>query len=675
MATIVRAYTPAKKKLTTAELWNTVFPLNVQWAIYARQSTYAQIGNESTEMQTEDLKQWLIQRGVKEGYIHLYDADLGKSGTLRIDQRIDLNRLLSNIKAGKIKAVLVYRVSRLFRDLSGVQYNMFADECAKQNCILVTADGMLFNFNNPQHLQMFRYLAQQAADYLAQQMEQLFEARVRKARRGLYVGFGLNPWGIIVDYNTKSPTYQQRIVYKPHAAIVLDQFRRNYALEGDFYTLSREVDAMPLLFPEFEDWVDERNIPKKKRKRVPGGYHISDYGLRLLLTNPFYIGWLIVMGDVISREMDYRIIPIEEEYLFWYSFDLYARYNLDGHIRETEDETTPRRFYQKHTNPQALLNKKKLTSPYGFVSVHPTRYGYAYSIATAADTYNSVREQITQVHTPPVDDEFSTLFLRHLRDIRELEGYHRFIQEQTQHITDDLDTLNKALAKIDEAQEAILSERLAMQKQINQEEDAEKREQARKEAAPDLERLRKRAAHLDTTAAQIRLKIQKLEESGQRQTAQTFASFQVEVERLTHVWHSKPMNIRAEFATLFYDEVRFTIVSPHWLQLDIFWRYPGWGQDTVFLYRQKGVQPQWTDEEREVVRANYPYTTREAMLPLLPNKSWRSIKDEAQRLGIARLNKFREEEVPTVLTWQDVEFMRQEGITDLSTKYVSSSLL
>src|SRR6266568_2611731 len=153
--------------------WYTSLPLENNWGIYARQSTPAQVTHhiQSTEMQTEDLQAWLIAKGVAKEYIFLFDADLGLSGTLRIDQRTGLQELVARIEADEIKAVLVYQVSRLFRDETGVQYNVFATKCKEHHCLLVTADGMVFNFNVPMHLKMFRYLGEMAAEYIPQQIK------------------------------------------------------------------------------------------------------------------------------------------------------------------------------------------------------------------------------------------------------------------------------------------------------------------------------------------------------------------------------------------------------------------------------------------------------------------------------------------------------------------------
>jgi hypothetical protein len=85
-------FKPKPQKEPQSNRWDTSLPRDCLWGIYARQSTPSQVINnvQSTEMQTEELLQWLFTRGVKESHIHLFDADLGRSGTLRIDERTGL---------------------------------------------------------------------------------------------------------------------------------------------------------------------------------------------------------------------------------------------------------------------------------------------------------------------------------------------------------------------------------------------------------------------------------------------------------------------------------------------------------------------------------------------------------------------------------------------------------
>ena len=189
---------------------------------------------------------------------------------------------------------------------------------------------MVFNFNNPMHLKMFRYLAELAAEYIPTHIKLLHQARLRKARLGFYAGQGTVASGYIVDYNEDSRTFGKIICYRPHTPPVLQFFERYYELGSNFNALCREVDDMAYVFPDFESWVDKRNTNHwKKRKRAPGGYKLTRYGLHSILTNPVYIGWWVVAGDVINRDHHERIIDASHEYLFWYAFgrlsDLHAR--------------------------------------------------------------------------------------------------------------------------------------------------------------------------------------------------------------------------------------------------------------------------------------------------------------------------------------------------------------
>src|SRR5260370_2661782 len=229
---IMRNFQPRKQEDDQTSSWYIPLPIECDWGVYARQSTLIQVvkNTQSTEMQTDDLITWLIDRGVMDQRIALFDADLGTSGRLRIDQRTGLQELVERIQADEIKAVLVYQVSRLFRDETGVQYNVFANICKEHRCVLVTSDGMVFNFNNPMHLKMFRYLAEMAAEYIPQQVGLLHAARLRKARKGMYAGLGTVSSGYIVDYRKGSPTPYKFVPYKPHAEDEFSLYQPYYAL-------------------------------------------------------------------------------------------------------------------------------------------------------------------------------------------------------------------------------------------------------------------------------------------------------------------------------------------------------------------------------------------------------------------------------------------------------------
>ena len=649
------------------DTWNTTLPITVQWAIYARQSTMAQLKKHanSTEMQTEDLQAWLEGEGVTADYIALYDADLGLSGQLRIDQRQDLSRLMNDIDRGFIKAVLVYQVSRLFRDLTAIQYDTFADVCAKAGCILATANGMIFNFKNRFHVKMFRYLSEMAAEYIPQQIGLLHEARERKARKGVYVGLGPVATGYIVDYDKYSQTYLKYIPYEAWASVVFWLFKRFYELDGNITQLCRELDTIPVLFPnvpeELHKEFDERNFPRKNRRRVPGGYHISHPGLVSILTNPVYIGWWIVMGDVISRDNHSPIIPSEYEYLFWFAFDRLSPFTVDGEVN-TKRAHSPRRFYQRHTDATSGILKMRVTSEQGKVFAHTsTKDGTIYVIYPFNPQVK--RTPICEIKADCIDIPFSQVFLTHLQETHDLDHYRDFIDTTLQQREAEENNLKRQLQTIAAHQEGILNDIEAIRVKINEQAtSAEHKKQLEAEYAPLIDSWQKRYLANEKLKQELVEKLPKPEVSKEFEQIRDFADFQTEVRRLIPVWDKKPFAVRLEFVNLFVREARLSVVATHWLQLDILWTHPSWTGDRIFIYRHRGSNDKWTADEEAVIATYYQTAAKEELLERLPHKSWASIAMHAsQNMGLSRKPQAAGL-LPKNVTWSDWQFLQAQEL-------------
>jgi hypothetical protein len=673
------------------DIWNIHLPLNAIWGIYARQSTPAQLikNTQSTEMQTDDLVKWIEGRNLFARKICLFDADLGVSGTLRIDQRSGLQELVARIEADEIKVVLVYQISRLFRDETGVQYNVFATKCKEHHCLLVTADGMLFNFDNPMHIKMFRYLAELAAEYIPTQIKLLHQARLRKARLGFYAGQGNVSSGYIVDYKEESKTFGKLIVYEAHKPGVLQLFERYYELGGSFNALCREVDQMPYVFPDFEPGMDKRNINHwKHRKHVPGGYRLTRFGIYSILTNPVYIGWWIVAGDIISRTNHEALLDKEHEYLFWYAFERLSDYTIQGEANEKR-VIQKTRYYQKNTDVQSIasgLLKDRVEAEGAKVYVHRAAEKYNYILSYSQVRGGSTTVGDCQIDAATVDHSFATCFFTHLEEVHELDEYQRFLaQEQTRKETEST-TLTTQLLEAETQQEAVLDEITAIRKAIKQqiyreqEEDimldTEKRQQELEaENKPILDRLRKRFNTLETLKKEVQEKLDaQPSEPDDVQKARRFASFTVELEKLRQVWEKKPFAIRKEFVNLFVKKAIISIVAPHWIALEVSWSYPKWGNDIMYLWRNHGVQSNWTEAERALVRQHHQKQDMEAVLRALPTKTWKAIKRQGVVMGLPPSPR-TVLLYPTDLCWLDLQFMQEQGISnDKRTKYISVSM-
>ncbi len=652
-----------KPQTDILDIWNVTLPLQVLWAIYARQSTPGQVikYTESTEMQTDDLITWLHVRGVRDNY-HLFDADLGLSGTLRIDERPDLQEMIRRINADEIKAVLVYQISRLFRDLTGIQYNTFADDCKKHNCILVTAfDGMVYNFNNPIHLKMFRFLAEAAAEYLQQQIGLLHEARLRRARNGFYVSMGNIPSGFLVDYDKDSPTFRKLISYLPHRAVILEKlYRRYYSLCGDFSALCREIDSMPYVFPLFEQWVDHRIVNQWKRRHRNGGYALSRKGIITVMTNPANIGWWIVQGDIISKENHERLIPPEEEYLFWYAFDRLNSYTTEGEKNVKQIIDHPRRFYQRDTTPSEGLLKDRITSPHAKVRVHLKNGSQHYAI-TPRDHGIYIKD-MHEIDARLIDRAFKDVFFDHLKETDDLDDYHEWIATETQNHEALVQTLTHQLRKIDETQDAILSEILSIRTQIKETaETAEEKKRLEAEAASYIAGLRTKYQSLEKPKKEVAAKLHLAQTSEHYATLKQFSDFKTALAKLIPVWEQKPLSIRKEFINLVVSEAVLTIVAPHWIQLDLYWSHPQWEPQRIYIPRQRGSRPEWTEEERLLLYENYPTERKDTLLQMFPQKNWGALIKMAERLGIQRSVAYTHP-LPHHLSWEDLQFMRERNI-------------
>jgi DNA invertase Pin-like site-specific DNA recombinase len=669
-----RSFQPTQKA-SQDDMWYSSLPVDVMWGIYARQSTQAQVlkNFESTEMQTDDLIAYLLERGVKDGSWQLFDADLGLSGTLPIDKRTGLQELVERIKVGKIKAVLVYQISRLFRDDTGVEYNTFAKICREHDCILVTADGMVFNFNNRMHLKMFRFLAEYAAEYIPQQIGLLNAARMRKARRGLFVGFGYVARGYIVDYDKDSENYQRFVLYKPWQHAVLHLFEHFYALEGDLSTLCREVEDMPFVFPNYESWVDKRNIRDQTWKKVPGGYHISRRGIISILTNPFYIGWLIVASDVITTENHEPLIPKDKHYLFWFAFDCLAEFTIQGE-RNTKRTLGPRRFRHRINKESIGLLKDRVQTPDGNpIYVHVSESKRHHGYRTPKRNTKVLVKFESEMDIDLIDGEFAKLLFFHLRQTHDFDGFRQWV---TEVLTRRQSLQQIILAQLEEVkiqQEAIMDERLGIRTQISQQIRAAlvKDENAdvvqmkaylESQFAKDFERLQARSQKLDERERELTAKLPQETEDKQTKVARTFADFQTELENLADVWDKKPVKEKKEFVNLLVTKVELSTVATHWIKFTIYWTHPAWSVETLYIYKRRGGINAWTAEEHELVRLHYPDKPKHELLALLQDKSWSAIEMQAYKLRVKRKQKPNPLNIDGYTTWSDYLLCQQLGI-------------
>src|SRR5947209_19376455 len=96
--------------------------------------------------------------------------------------------------------------------------------------------------------------------------------------KGYYDGRYITP-GYIVDRT--DPQRKKYIIYEPHAHIVKWLFRRFLELDGNFPQLCREVEAMPYVFPKFEEWVDPKSMSRFSMNRKKWNNRTADGNYKL----------------------------------------------------------------------------------------------------------------------------------------------------------------------------------------------------------------------------------------------------------------------------------------------------------------------------------------------------------------------------------------------------------
>lgn len=628
-------------------------PLNTEagLGIYARQSTFAQVKNyrQSTEMQTEDLVTMAKHLGWSETHIIVFTQDLAKSGKLRIDQREGLRTLIEHIEAGDIKTVLVFLEDRLFRDETGIQYNVFIDVC-KRHEVMVVTPHMTYDFNNPFHVKQFRWRCEEAADYLRDYVKyRLHGAKNRISESGRYAGRAI-PVGYIIDREetilvegklVPNPTHRKFLPYLPHVKIVRSLFKRYWELNGTLRSLCRELQKLPFVFPDFEPDIDvSKYLSQYHLKKVSGGYHISRPGLKGLLTNVAYIGYWMHLGAVISKDNHEAIV---EEDLFWYAFNRLSPYTITGEKNELRSGYT--RYSRKEPIP-ALLKQ-----------VISSREGGRVYVSTSGLTEKPIyiieekdQRLVLKYHAATPCAEIDALFSERLLERMKTTKRYEHYQDYAQELHEEQEKINKSikdqLAEIDKQMEGILTT-LSLP--------------AEKVKTPLREKLSQKYSVLEDMKEDLQTRQVTLQTDQKTTKLMTYYTL---TDRLAEHWDAIPFEDKQDLANALVTGVYIDEMTAHWLRLEIEWLDPAWGTERTYLQRKMGGHKTWTDEENEIITEHYPKTAREEILAMMPRRSWSAIVQQAKKIPVSRPRHMISTcGIPDHVSMDDLAFMKAAGIT------------
>ncbi len=665
-------------------------------AAYARRSDHKARDKErdksqSREMQTEDMIAWAMKQGWKKQDLFEFFADLGLSGTLRPDQRPDMLRLFDEIDSGKFDhgTVICWQENRLFRDETQIYYNQFIQKCLEHDILVVVISPhlMIYDFRDDFYQEMFRWKQKESADFIKRHVKGwMIPAKFRAAwYKGEWAGWGDLPPGFIVDYNEDNPTYKKPIPYWPHIEKINEYFTLFVELGCDIGLMYERLRKTPIIFPEFEAWVDPRNVRKCKMSNYPGGgYYIKGKSsIVSMLTNPFYAGYRVI-NNVIRRNAKGEKIRDHDGVIDREIFDLcyfsLAKTDLDGNPINGRSQ---KRYYQQGNDAAYGLLKFRVISNQGRVRVHPfgkykgkanegayfieyleQEVGLEHYICIAAipcleiDTL-VVDRLMTHVQTlsknqediQAYEENAERLRLERQRKIKQIQDTIKDIHKEQAGLAR---SLGKVEVEIEEAQEKGDLETADIK---------QRRKELIEEQIDTLER--ERRTLIDAKA--------QLEE----EATNDLGSLDDQLRNLETQWQERDFEKRRSLLNFLIKEVVIDMVSTHWVRVQVLWLHEEWGREEIYYHRDIGSRREWTEEEEAILKQHYATMHREPLQELLPDRTWESIRYYASTtLGIVRDRKDagrpgrRPEHVypDRNTSYSDLQFMREKGIP-LSARY------
>jgi hypothetical protein len=135
-----------------------------------------------------------------------------------------------------------------------------------------------------------------------------------------------------------------------------------------------------------------------------------------------------------------------------------------------------------------------------------------------------------------------------------------------------------------------------------------------------------------------------------------------ELQDLEQFWHERSYGLRKALLRLLIKEAKLDYVSPRFYSITIAWAYEEWGIDGAFIDKGKGNK-QWSEEENTMLGAVYKDKTQVEIMQALPQRSWRSILHQAEKLGV-RAGTWKPKTMKDIhLSMADLAFLEESELT------------
>lgn len=600
-------------------------------------------------MQTEDLIDWAMRQGWKDHNLDPYFADLGLSGTLPPDQRPDMFRLFDNIDSGRYDhgSGICFQENRLFRDETQIYYNQFIQKCLEHDVVVVVVSPylMIYDFRDDLLAEIFRWKCKESADFIKRHVKGwMLPARRRAAWiGGKWAGYGDAPTGYIVDFNEQSPTYQKLIPYPPHAEKKRELRELFVEVGCNVSLLYQRLRITPIIFPEFENWVDQRNVNRFKMACHPrGGYYPKNKGtLVQMLTDPSDIGYRVIDG-IIRRDsrgekiLDHDAICNRE--LFDLCYYPLAKTDLDGN---PIDGKRMRRYFHQGSEGEFGLLKFRIRSTQGEVRTRshgqyvgdkpPAKGMYFIESLAQEDTLN---HYIVHAGIPceEIDMIIVNRLMEHAHELTRNEEEIAEYEESAQKIRSER---QKKLRQIENSIRDINNRQIELTRRLS------KVEQEIEDAAPEVKEIKERRKQLieieiDTLEIERRRLIQakRVEEEA---SESDLGTLEEELAKLVALWPDYIFERRRALINFIVKEVVIEVMSTHWLRVEVAWLHETWGREEMFYRRKIGSRKDWSKEEIAILNEHYATMPKKQLMALVPDRGWNSILFYAKQiLGIDR---------------------------------------
>jgi hypothetical protein len=640
-------------------------PLDKDVLLYPRVSQPGQLKNVSAELQAKEdgelvrtakqlgwlpESEWTPEKGI--GRIRQFPQDMAKSARLRMEDRPGFKLMLQAIVAGEARAVIAVDVDRLFRDKYGSESGKFIEMCERYQVIVITPT-FIYDFHDPTHIKLFKDAVSRAWDYMQYQIydRMIYHQNYLQATGRVGRGQNINA-GYILDRDEHSPTFRHLIPYQAHAQVLLEMYQRYRELGNNLGRLYRELRARPFVFPDFPPDMDPRHVEALILTKVPGGYTIATRtGLRRMLCNTVYIGWMKNGDDVVRDEHGQPKIchkPIIPEDQFWNVFLRHSPYLPDGspnpNLQQWRDRESQEpinamlRFTLKSADPKRYrITAASLRHSAKKNCEGPTNPGQ-YIFYDPKDELATGKSYLTALE---VDSVYWKLLYRHLKATKNYENYAR--AEQQVADTKEREK-NEILAQI-EACDRIVEKQKRKLVKIEASEEDEQEGRKKDKAAEEAERLLITAVK-EEIASQLREK-QRLEERLKTflTTDTKYADSMLEwskllsgIEEEEDLEKYTTIEERQQLAEVFSTHMTMELLSQRVLCLTVYWRHPEWQAEQAFWLRTSMSSQRWTDEEKERFRAAYAIMTPLELLQAFPDRSWSALRHRSWLAGLKPLD-------------------------------------